>query len=186
MKKRILIIDNGTSALEDLKDALKKEDFIITNFRNFKPTQIEGFTHVILTGGGAWPTLKEFSEEAELIKNVKVPILGICLGLQIIGITFGSSLKHLDKEKIGNKEIKILEKDSLFKGLNKNFSGYAYHKYALNKIGEDLDILAESKDCVEAIKHKSLPIWGVQFHPEVISDGKKDGRKIITNFLNKK
>lgn len=184
MTRNILIIDNDTEALKDIKEALKNEKFKIINFKKFKRKQAEEFTHIILTGGDYWANLKKFSEEVKLIKDPPVPILGICFGMQLIGKVFGSSLKHLDEMKTGNKTVRILKKDVLFQGMPKNISVFGYHGYALNKIGKNLKIIADSEDCVEAIKHKSLPLWGVQFHPEVKIQGKGDGRRIIKKFLN--
>ena len=175
--RKVLVIDNDTSAL-------KNEKYKIINFRKFKKEQVKGFTHILLTGGDYWANLKKFSEEVKLIKDSPIPILGICFGMQLIGKIFGSSLKHLDKLKTGNKTVKILKKDYLFKDMPKNICVFEYHGYALDKLGNNLKILANSKDCIEAIKHKSLQIYGIQFHPEVMIDGKNDGRKILKKFLS--
>lgn len=182
--RKILVIDNNTGTLSEIKETLKNENFTIINFKKFKREQAEEFTHIILTGGDYLVNLKKFAEEVKLIKDSSVPILGICFGMQLIGKVFGSSLKHLDEMKKGNKIITILKKDILFKDMSKNICVFECHNYTLNKIERDIKILAESEDCIEIIRHKKRKLWGVQFHPEVMIEGKKDGRRIIERFLS--
>lgn len=184
MKRKILIIDNDTGAMKDLKDALKDENFKIINFRKFKIEQAKGFTHIILTGGDHWVNLKKFSEEVKLIKNSPVPILGICYGMQLIAKSFGSNLKILKKLNKGNTYVNILRKDNLFFNVPEKIKVFEYRQYAVNKMGENFKILATSAYGIEAIKHNKLPVYGVQFHPEVILENKRIGRKILKNFLN--
>jgi len=182
-KIRILIIDNDTKALRNLEKVLKGRDFKIMNFRNFKKGQENRFTHIILTGGDHWVNLRKFSEEVKLIRNPPVPILGICYGMQLIGRSFKSTLIDLDRWIKGNKKVN-LRKDKLFKNLPEKVSVFEYRGYALSKAGKDIKVIATSDEGIEAIKHKSLSVWGVQFHPEVKIEGKNYGEKIINNFLS--
>ena len=182
--KRILVIDNGTGAMDSIKDSLKRYSYTILKYQKFKAEHAQGFTHIILTGGDHWATKRKFSEEVKLIRNPPAPILGICLGMQIIGISFDSTLKKLGKEITNNHEISIVKKNSLFEGLPKKITVYQYHEYGFHMVGNDLTVLAQSPHCIEAVVHKTLPVWGVQFHPEVIHEGKREGRKIIRRFLS--
>jgi len=181
--RKILVINNETGAIEDLKKSLKGEDFEIVHFKKFNPKSMRGFTHIILTGGDHWPRKWKFSKEMKLVKNSNVPILGICLGMQIIAVAFRSKMKHLKKLNKGSTEINIMKKDRLFGSLPGKIRGFEFRGYAVKKLGENIEIIAESKLGIEAIRHKNKKIWGVQFHPEVKVDAKNQGKKIIQNFL---
>ena len=90
-------------------------------------------------------------------------------------------LKKLNK---GNTYVNILRKDNLFFNVPEKIKVFEYRQYAVNKMGENFKILATSAYGIEAIKHNKLPVYGVQFHPEVILENKRIGRKILKNFLN--
>lgn len=182
--KKILVIDNGTGAIRDVKDSIKRYKYKIIPYKKFKVEQVKNFTHIILTGGDHWADLKKFSEEVKLVRNPPLPILGICLGRQIIGISFNSKLKDLGEEVTGNHEIELIKKNSLFERLSRKISVYQHHEYGFSNVGKELNVLAQSPYCIEAVKHISLPVWGVQFHPEVIFENNRTGRKIIRRFLS--
>ena len=183
MKRKILVVDNETGAMKDIKESLKGEEIKIIHFEKFKLEQAEGFTHIILTGGDYWVNLRKFSEEVKLIRNSQTPILGICYGMQLIAKSFESDLKILKKLNKGNTDVKILKENELFEKIPKEIKVFEYRQYAINNLGKNLKILAESEYGIEVIKHKTKKIWGVQFHPEVIFENQKVGRKIIKNFL---
>ncbi|RLG69341.1 MAG: hypothetical protein DRO11_07925 [Methanobacteriota archaeon] len=101
------------------------------------------------------------------------PVLGICAGMQVVGILFNAKL--IKRKEIGMTKIFVRRKNRIF-GDKKVFHAYELHKYAISK-PEQFLILAESEKCIQAIKHEKKPIYGVLFHPEVRN------REIITNFL---
>jgi anthranilate/para-aminobenzoate synthase component II len=105
--------------------------------------------------------------------------------MQLIGRAFDSKLKDFDRWIKGNIKIEIIKKDKVLgnKGLKKFFE---YRGYGLTKVGKDLIILAKSEHGIEAIKHKKFPIWGTQFHPEVVFENENSGREIIKNFIKVK
>lgn len=177
---RILVIDNGTSFLKELKETLKNFEYEIINFRNFKEKYAEKFTHIILTGGNEKMDFDLFSEEKKLIENSNKPILGICFGHQFIAKIFGSEIFKLDFKREGYFEANLLEKDMLLTDLEKKIIVYQSNSYSVRNLGENLIVLGESKSGKEILRHKNRKLYGVQFHPEV---GSKDGRKIIENFL---
>ncbi len=109
------------------------------------------------------------------------PVLGVCLGHQAIGAFFGAELGPATLPKHGKVETIYCLNTQLFDGMNE-FCATRYHSLILTNLGVELELLAwtASKE-VMAIKHKSLPIWGIQFHPE--SCLTKVGMQIIHNFL---
>ena len=117
----------------------------------------------------------------------KIPILGVCLGHQIIGQVFGSkiiqakTLVHGKTSKIFSKKIGIL------KNLPKTFEATRYHSLIIDKktLSKNLSITAETKNgLIMGIQHKNYNVHGVQFHPESIKT--KYGLKILKNFIIEK
>jgi GMP synthase-like glutamine amidotransferase len=104
--------------------------------------------------------LKDF-RKFDWIKRCNRPVLGICAGMHSIGLMFGSRL--IKCEEIGLLRIRTVLENPL---LQSTFDAYALHSYALEP-SQDFDVLAESIHCVQAIKHKTLNVFGVLFHPEV-------------------
>ena len=94
------------------------------------------------------------------IKDCEKPIFGICSGMQIIGMFFGSKPKR--KKEIGIGKINLRKE---FLGMKENFEGYFLHNLSVTKA--NFEILADSGTDISAIKHKTKPIYGVLFHPEV-------------------
>ena len=88
-------------------------------------------------------------------------MLGVCAGMQTIGVVFGSCLKRC--VEIGMTTIKTIKENHLASG---DFNAYSLHSYCVEP-SEDFEVLAESKECIQVIKHKTKPIYGVLFHPEV-------------------
>jgi len=103
--------------------------------------------------------------------------------MQLIAKSFGSNLRVLEELNKGNIYINILRKDKLFIKIPRKIKVFEYRQYAVKKTGKDLRILATSDYGIEAIKHYKLPVWGVQFHPEVIFENERAGRGLIKNFL---
>jgi GMP synthase (glutamine-hydrolysing) len=95
------------------------------------------------------------------ISGCKKPILGICAGMQVLAMGYGSTL--VDCREIGLFDIDSLKDNPLFSG---KFKAYCLHKKAVEPSSE-LEVLARSLGCVQAIKHIKTPQYGVLFHPEV-------------------
>lgn len=112
-----------------------------------------------------------------------IPILGVCLGHQCIGVNFGAKLIHAKKIMHGKTSQINHESNGLFRTVPSPFIAARYHSLAIEKVKRPLEVTALSDDgTVMAIKHKDFPIYGVQFHPEsFLTD---DGEKIIRNFLD--
>ncbi|ADY01622.1 glutamine amidotransferase of anthranilate synthase [Vulcanisaeta moutnovskia 768-28] len=115
----------------------------------------------------------------------RVPILGICLGHQLIGVAFGARIRRARTIKHGKTSIIRLIKPSLiFQGLPEKIEGMRYHSLVIDDVPSELIITAVSEDDNEvmAIQHREYPIFGVQFHPESI--GTPMGKEILKNFLS--
>ena len=119
--------------------------------------------------------------------NEGVPIFGVCLGHQCIGHTFGAQVVVNYRMMHGKvSPIKHNGKD-LFDGMPNPFSATRYHSLVIKRdtLPDCLEITAETEEGeIMGVKHKTLPIWGVQFHPESILT--ENGRTILKNFLKLK
>ena len=117
----------------------------------------------------------------------KIPILGVCLGHQVIGQVFGSKIVNAKKIMHG-KTSRIKHKNiGIFKGLKRQFEATRYHSLIVRKrdMGKNLIITAETNDnVIMGVMHKKFNVHGVQFHPESIKT--LPGLKILSNFLKYK
>ncbi|MBW6451300.1 MAG: hypothetical protein K0B02_01040 [DPANN group archaeon] len=139
-----------------------KTDFRVLQYSEIKDKDIDKTDKIILSGAN----LKDnrFIDDIDKfswITNYDKPMLGICAGMEIIALVFGSTLKPCTE--IGLVEVNTKKKNSLFSG---KFNAYSLHSYSVIP-STNFDILAESKNCVHAIKHKTKDIYGLMFHPEV-------------------
>lgn len=142
---------------------------------------------LILTGSNYMLSKQDtqavFHEEMELVKDLDLPILGICFGHQLIGRAFGVQVVDLGQTIRAFKEIKLLDRHPLFDGLPDTIRVHESHRQGLSGLPGDFRHLAESSTAkIEAVGHKSRPVYGVQFHPERSDDKNPHGRAIIQNF----
>jgi len=143
---------------------------------------------VILTGSSALlskPRTHElFQPEMDLVRNAMFPILGICYGHQIIGSAFGTPMRDLGQMLRRYEKVTVVEKHPLFDGLPPDFVVAESHRQELTKVPDEFRHLARSTTAkVEAMAHRSKPIYGVQFHPERSNDEHPHGRTILQNLV---
>ncbi|NOX71442.1 MAG: TIGR00289 family protein [Candidatus Micrarchaeota archaeon] len=164
-----LIID-----MNEKKDSLSKDEFVLPiartiNYRCFvrhwsevSNEDLKKCKRVIMSGNplGDVSTTKHL-DNFSWLKCFDKPVLGICAGHHTIAAVFGAKL--IKNEKIGMNEISVKKENRI---LPHDIEAYELHGHAIEKPG-DFDIIAESENCIEAIKHKKREIYGVQFHPEV-------------------
>ena len=188
----ILMIDNYDSFVFNVEQYLKEmtDDEVITvrndaitidDIKKMNPSKI------IFSPGPKHP--KDSGICLEILNNTdelgNIPILGICLGHQAIGMNFGGKIKRLENPLHGKtSEITVLSENSvLFKNLPKKFKVMRYHSLYVDDIPETLEVTAKSEDGIAmAVEHKSKNIFGIQFHPESIFT--EYGKNMIRNFLN--
>jgi GMP synthase (glutamine-hydrolysing) len=143
---------------------------------------------VILTGSSALlskpRTRQQFQSEMDLVRKADFPILGICYGHQIIGSAFGVPMRDLGQMFRRYEKVNVVRKHSLFEGLPSELIVSESHRQELTKVPGEFQHLAQSTTSkVEAIVHRSRPIYGVQFHPERSNEDYPHGRVIIQNLL---
>lgn len=148
--------------------------------------QLNSFDGIIIGGGPmSIPSydkniLEKFSKFLSVYDR---PILGICLGHQMIAAALGGEVKSAQYPEFGLTEINIIRYNELFKDLPSKFSVWESHTDEVVRIPENAEIIASSEKCkVEAITIRGKKIYGVQFHPEV--EHTRYGKNIIKNFLD--
>jgi len=186
---KILLIDNYDSFTYNLFHYISKFKCKVDVIRNDKITSKEiikkKYNKIVISPGPGNPN--QAGNCLKIVKEVhkKIPILGVCLGHQIIGQVFGGKIIKA-KNLMHGKTSKIKhQKKGLFKNIQYNFEATRYHSLIVDRksFPKDLIITAETKNkTVMGLMHKKYEIHGFQFHPESIST--KVGIKLIKNFIS--
>lgn len=165
---------------------MERSDTHIKVVRNNQLSELSwsSFDKIVLSPGPGLP-----NEAGDLMSFLNkawgnIPILGVCLGLQAIAVMEGNSLYNLNEVKHGVSTRLIRNGEcTLFKGLPDSFNIGLYHSWAAQpKDLQNFNIVGTSQEgVIMAVEHKTLPIYGVQFHPESILT--EHGKQIIANFL---
>ena len=185
----ILLLDNYDSFTYNLLHAVKELGRTdVEVFRNDQITldEVDRFDKIILSPGPGIP--KEAGLLLPIIKRYAPTkaILGVCLGHQAIGETFGATLENLTEVYHGvQTPVNIIKEDIVFRGMENVLLVGRYLSWVVSRMAfaECLDITAESKEGqIMALRHKSYNVHGIQFHPESVLT--PQGKLIIQNFLN--
>ncbi len=198
IKNKVLVIDNYDSFTYNLvqylgelgaetevirNDAFTKEECIDRILNEIKPT------HILISPGPGKP--KDSGISIEIIKNLagKIPIFGVCLGMQAMGEVYGAKVVHAPELMHGKTSvIHHQSKHPVFKDIPSSFTATRYHSLIVDRASaeaiSDLVIEAETEDhLVMALSHRKYPtLVAVQYHPESILS--EYGHKILENFLN--
>ncbi len=186
----ILLLDNYDSFTFTLSQALAELGADVEVVRNDKITvdQIEArlgeISGIVVSPGPCTPSDAGIS--VELVERLagKVPILGVCLGHQAIGQAFGGNVVLAPELKHGKTSEIAHDGKGIYEGLPNPFIATRYHSLILDEasIPDAFEITARSEDgIVQGIRHRELPVEGVQFHPESILT--VVGNDLLRNFL---
>jgi anthranilate synthase component 2 len=189
---KTLIIDNYDSFTYNLYQYIgelggnpvvfRNDEINLTQIKKLKPTRI------ILSPGPGTPEKKsDFGVCKDIVlefKTLLIPTLGVCLGHQGIIYYLGGKIIQAPKIMHGKSSLIYHNQKGVFKGLKSPLQGMRYHSLIgeRNSLPDILEITAETKDkMIMAVQHKTLPLFGIQFHPESV--GTSEGKKILGNFL---
>src|SRR5215210_6301766 len=184
---RVLVIDNYDSFTYNLVQYLGELGAEVLVRRNDEVTSEEVAElhpdRIVVSPGPCTPT--EAGVSVELIEKSagEVPILGVCLGHQAIGQAFGANVVR--GEPVHGKTAKILhDGEGVYRGLPQGFEATRYHSLVIEpeSVPESLRVTSRTEDgVIMGVRHKELPVEGVQFHPESVLTG--SGREMLKNFL---
>ena len=185
---KILMIDNFDSFTYNLVQGFRTHGADVIVFRNnainIEQAQALGPTHLIISPGPGRP--KDAGVSMPLIQEFasKIPILGVCLGHQCIVEAFGGKIVYAQQLMHGKTSIIQHDQTTIFTNLDNPMVAGRYHSLAadITRLPKNLDISASTEDNeIMAVRHKTYPIEGVQFHPESILTPL--GEKLMHNFL---
>ncbi|MBA2656261.1 MAG: anthranilate synthase component I [Tatlockia sp.] len=189
--KKILLVDHQDSFVHTLANYLRQTGAEVITVRSVYVQEYlkkQPLDLVLLSPGPGKPSDFKLNETIEAVLKLKIPLFGVCLGLQGIVEYFGGSLDQLDYPMHGKvSKIEVKTQSSLFAGLGDSFTAGRYHSlYARRSdLPEGLEVTALSEDgIVMAIAHKTFAVSAVQFHPEtILSLSNQAGLKIISNLI---
>jgi anthranilate synthase/aminodeoxychorismate synthase-like glutamine amidotransferase len=185
----LLVIDNYDSFTYNLVQYLGELGVEMRVFRNDETTadQIRQLKpdRILISPGPCSPREAGLSNDIIKIFAKDIPTLGVCLGHQCIGHVFGGEIIRAERLMHGKTSPIWHTGDPLFAGLPNPFTATRYHSLIIKRdtMPAELEIIAETRPELEVmgIRHRKLPIWGVQFHPESILT--EHGKQILANFL---
>jgi len=191
---RVLMIDNYDSFTYNIVHYLAELGAEVIVKRNDEITveEIEEYEPdaLVISPGPCTPNEAGISVKAIRRYAGKLPILGVCLGHQSIGVAFGARIRRARTLKHGKSSQIEHTGEGILKGLPNPFEAIRYHSLVIDEktLPEELKVVARSLDDDEimAIRHRELPIFGVQFHPESIGfneNYRRWGLQILKNFL---
>ena len=184
----VLVIDNYDSFVYNLVqyigdlgervEVFRNDKISLSRVEELKPEQI------VISPGPGRPENAGVSNK--LIKKFagKIPILGVCLGHQCIGLSFGAEIVVAERLMHGKISLIYHNGKGIYQDLKNPFAATRYHSLIIKKEGfpNSLKITAWTKRGeIMGIEHKNFPLYGVQFHPESILT--KEGKKLLRNFL---
>lgn len=205
--KKILIINNEKDHndfgwIPEIMEAIakiEKTEFAIIHHSEISKEKLDEINPDLIYSTGRatydWEIeeiLEDYSSELEMMKNTNIPVLGVCAGLQLMAIAYGSGFGKMvetaeNEEAIrekGFQEIEIIKDDPLLENLSNPFRCYEFHRDEIKDVPEGFELLASTEMCErQVIKHKEKNLYGVQFHPEKYNDENLDGQVILRNFL---
>jgi anthranilate synthase component 2 len=188
---KLLMVDNYDSFTFNLVQYFGELGAQVEVFRNDE-ISLEGIAErnpdrLVISPGPCSPAEAGISVAAIAHFAGKIPVLGVCLGHQSIGAALGGKIVRAQQLMHGKTSVITTTQEGLFEGLPKQFTVNRYHSLAIDRSScpKDLKITARTEDGeIMAIRHASLPIQGVQFHPESILT--EHGHAMLKNFLEQR
>ena len=186
----ILVIDNYDSFTYNLVQYLGELGAELRVRRNDQVTvgEIEAMApeQILISPGPGRPEDAGISVDVIRRFGPSVPILGVCLGHQAIGVVYGGTVCRASAPMHGKTSTVVHDGKGLFRGITEPFLAGRYHSLMISSDGlpNELEVAARTREdgTIMAVRHRSYPVHGVQFHPEsVLTD---EGRRILRNFLD--
>lgn len=186
---RVLLIDNHDSFtwnLASLLDSTGLCEIVVKQDQEISVAYVADYDRIVISPGPGLPSERPVLSEIVKAYCHSKPILGVCLGLQVIVETFGGNLVNMPFVAHGQQQIITVSESEeyLFRGLTPEFKAGLYHSWSADRMNfpPELEITAwNSAMVVMAIRHKLFDVRGVQFHPE--SYMTSVGRKMMLNWL---
>ena len=192
---RLLMVDNYDSFTYNIVQYLAELGAEVHVVRNDEATlddvkalvEREGITRIVISPGPCSPNEAGISVAAIKHFAGKLPVLGVCLGHQAIGAAFGGDIIRAVQQMHGKTSVIKTDQKGVFADLPKEFTVNRYHSLVIdrNTCPDVLEVTATSEDGeIQGVRHKTLAVEGVQFHPESILT--EHGHAMLRNFLEQR
>ncbi len=185
---RILLIDNYDSFTYNLVQAFAAAGAEVRVFRNDTIDKDEAIalepTHLVISPGPGRPEDAGASVEMIGTFSEQIPVLGVCLGHQCLVSYLGGRIVRAERLMHGKTSLVTHNDGSLFKGMSQPFEAGRYHSLCADPatLPAQLELAARTdRDEIMAVRHNTLPLHGVQFHPESVLT--PEGDKLLANFM---
>src|ERR1051326_15522 len=183
--ERILILDFGAQYAQLIARRVREQNVFCQIVRhNLTVERIAELRPrgLILTGGPASVYETGAPKCDPAIFKLKIPVLGICYGMQLACQALGGQVKPAKQREFGRAECHVLHPGGLFDGVPERITVWMSHGDQVQEVGAEFIPLAATETCpVTAVRHRELPVYGLQFHPEVSHT--PQGSRILRNFL---
>ncbi|MGF1430230.1 aminodeoxychorismate synthase component I [Kitasatospora sp. LaBMicrA B282] len=185
---RILLLDNYDSFTFNLVQYLAEvngtePDVVVNDDPHWHYDLVHDYDAVVISPGPGSPeNAADFGHCAEILARGELPVLGVCLGHQGIAAVHGGQVERAPEPYHGRLSPVHHDGTGLFAGLPSPFDAVRYHSLTVSRLSPILEATAWTADgLLMGLRHRDLPLWGVQFHPESI--GGADGHRLLANFL---
>ena len=184
-RPRVVVVDHHDSYtwnLVHLVAEVTRELPAVVQHDATEAAALETFTHVLLSPGPGTPDEPtDFAVGRELLLRARVPVLGVCLGMQGLVAAYGGRVERVAPAH-GVVSRVTHDGRGVLAGLPQGFAAVRYHSLAATVVPDCLEVSAWSEDgVVMGVRHRSLPLEGVQFHPESVLS--EHGLRIVASFL---
>jgi GMP synthase-like glutamine amidotransferase len=179
---KLLLVNNDSDTWKELYDLCVRCGFEVESVHcsMLEIVQTSNFDLVVLSGGYWYDDelqhLETYRYELALIRESTVPILGICIGMQLMQVAFSGKVPLLDSQQTGLQTIEITEKGQELFGFKHALSVHKNHTRGVLTAVDIFEVLASSPHHIEIMLHKTKPLLGVQFHPEIGDDASTSGQ----------
>ena len=163
-------------------------DVVSADWSEASASRFESSDGVVLSGSpdmmSDGKTVSKFRREMDAVTDSRVPVLGICFGHQMMARAFGAEVVKDGKAVLGMVETRVLADDPLFQGLPRSLMLLESRHEVVKSLPKGFSLLARSATSdIATMKHRTRPLYGVQFHPERYTKENPDGNKVVANFL---
>ncbi|UCE92062.1 MAG: GMP synthase subunit A [Methanobacteriota archaeon] len=182
---RILVVDNGGQWTHREWRVLRDLGIETAIVPNTSPPESIDAHGIVLSGGSPRVGLdgEAMGLCGEYMDKLGIPVLGICAGHQHMAIHFGGEAAPSATPEFGKTLVNLVDEDVLFKGFPKKFVAWESHHDEITVLPKEFRLLASSDTCkVQAMRHNTRPLFGLQFHPEV--EHTENGHEIFQAFLD--
>nr|AIA11970.1 Glutamine amidotransferase class-I [uncultured bacterium] len=183
---RVALINNGTKEPAKLYALLAGNEIDTFPSEEALEALKASYGLVVLSGSSRFPIayhLDTLAPELELIRRTAAPLIGICYGAELLAVAYGGSLKDKGRKEKGVFTISTIVDEPLFQG-RKTFDVYEAHRWVVDAIPQELEVLASSDMGPEILRHRTKPQYGFQFHPEKMCD-ETYGDELFRSLLQK-